>query len=823
MKNYRLEFNSSRDNFLHCTQVTLKYMFSTKDMSETVLKINSAEHSSDKYYYFPVKADVVTDDMNSIFMNRLLGEKLGLLEGWVSVEVMHHPCAISEASLHCSTEDYTLATLQQAAIEEELLNQALVISIDMPVILWISKSLSIEFKVSRIEPENAMILTQYTVLRINAPTVTAETSLQTQTDIEQQKCFILKLIFNGVPEKKDTFTIPSVMAKCFCDGNQTSTSIALISRIGKSDKALKTLCNFICCQHCIKAPNFPTVAHCGSALQSIFSPNESVSVNCIEKDHIHQVSVDLNLNGEGEESVFLPCFDSSLGIKKYNICFSQGCSLWKATINSNNKESNIMTDKRKVNSRQSSSEYEGQPYHHSVFMLLLNKFQHSFPFTKKSISLLTSNMLCNGGGKTFLLNSVKRNEQLRNFYIKYRDLTVERGKRIENIVREVKNHLNICCANQPAILLLDNIDSVLPAKSKNEDPSGDEIFATRLAQRLVNLFDKYRNFSVEIVLTCQTSATLHPIVMSAVDNVFTLPLLDTSNQLDMLCTLFPESTERKILSRRMSDLGLRSFLSVGEVARFSKVLCRFIGILEGNTEPLPEELHRVCDMFELKKTRLSTDTIKLRDCGGLAEVKEEITKMLILPAKYPALFSQIPFQLNRGILLYGPPGVGKTHIVKAIANEVDMSFLTVKGPELLNKYIGASEDAVRALFRKAEEMSPSLIFFDEFDSLAPARGNDTTGVMDRVVNQLLTELDGVSTRAGVYILAATSRPDSIDPAVLRPGRIGRKVLCPMPGPSERSEIWSCMLRDLKQDGSVGWLVGLSVTSSISSANFTRNQ
>jgi peroxin-1 len=144
--------------------------------------------------------------------------------------------------------------------------------------------------------------------------------------------------------------------------------------------------------------------------------------------------------------------------------------------------------------------------------------------------------------------------------------------------------------------------------------------------------------------------------------------------------------------------------------------------------------------------------------------------------------------------------------VKGIANELNMNFLTVKGPELLNKYIGASEEAVRNLFRKAEEISPTLIFFDEFDSLAPCRGNDTTGVMDRVVNQLLTELDGISKHESVFIIAATSRPDAIDPAILRPGRIGRRVLCPMPSPTERAEIWECLLRDTKHETNISTAV-----------------
>lgn len=124
--------------------------------------------------------------------------------------------------------------------------------------------------------------------------------------------------------------------------------------------------------------------------------------------------------------------------------------------------------------------------------------------------------------------------------------------------------------------------------------------------------------------------------------------------------------------------------------------------------------------------------------------------------------------MSSGILLYGPPGCGKTFIASATANELGMNFLSVKGPELLNKYIGASEQAVRDIFEKALNAKPCIVFFDEFDAIVPKRNSGSTNVTDRVVNQFLCYLDGVSSLAGVYILAATSRPDLIDPALIRP-------------------------------------------------------
>ena len=154
-----------------------------------------------------------------------------------------------------------------------------------------------------------------------------------------------------------------------------------------------------------------------------------------------------------------------------------------------------------------------------------------------------------------------------------------------------------------------------------------------------------------------------------------------------------------------------------------------------------------------------------------------------------------------GLLLYGAPGTGKTLLAEAVSSYTGLNFIPVRGPELLSKYIGASEANVRSLFERAQAARPCIIFFDEFESLAPQRGHDSTGVTDRVVNQLLTQLDGVEGLDGVWVVAASSRPDLIDPALLRPGRLDRSVHCPMPEIRDRVEILEVLLRgvDLEKD------------------------
>lgn len=174
---------------------------------------------------------------------------------------------------------------------------------------------------------------------------------------------------------------------------------------------------------------------------------------------------------------------------------------------------------------------------------------------------------------------------------------------------------------------------------------------------------------------------------------------------------------------------------------------------------------------------------------GLEKVVNVFEEVLVWPTKYPDIFGQSPLRNQAGVLLYGPPGTGKTYLVSQISRHWNLRMISVKGPELLAKFIGQSEENVRNLFDKARNAKPCVLFFDEFDSIAPRRGHDSTGVTDRVVNQLLTELDGVEELKGVVVVAATSRPDLLDPALLRSGRIDRLVQCTLPDSESRLNIF----------------------------------
>jgi peroxin-1 len=220
----------------------------------------------------------------------------------------------------------------------------------------------------------------------------------------------------------------------------------------------------------------------------------------------------------------------------------------------------------------------------------------------------------------------------------------------------------------------------------------------------------------------------------------------------------------------------------------------------------------------LRGVKLQSSGVNWADIGGLNETRKTLLETLEWPTKYASIFANCPLRLRSGLLLFGYPGCGKTLLASAVAKECGLNFISVKGPELLNKYIGASEKSVRDLFERAQAARPCVLFFDEFDSIAPRRGHDSTGVTDRVVNQMLTQMDGAEGLDGVYVLAATSRPDLIDPALLRPGRLDKALLCGMPTIEERLEILHALGRKMTLSDGVDLTHYAELTEGLSGAD-----
>lgn len=219
----------------------------------------------------------------------------------------------------------------------------------------------------------------------------------------------------------------------------------------------------------------------------------------------------------------------------------------------------------------------------------------------------------------------------------------------------------------------------------------------------------------------------------------------------------------------------------------------------------------------LRETVVEIPTVKWADIGGLEKVKRELQETVQYPVEHPEKFIKFGMSPSKGVLFYGPPGCGKTLLAKAIANECQANFISVKGPELLTMWFGESEANVREIFDKARAASPCVLFFDELDSIAKARGSSMgdSGGADRVLNQLLTEMDGMNAKKNVFVIGATNRPDQIDPALLRPGRLDQLIYIPLPDEPSRYAILKATLRNspLASDIDLGamskWAVGFS--------------
>ncbi|MFX1332384.1 MAG: ATP-binding protein, partial [Promethearchaeota archaeon] len=206
----------------------------------------------------------------------------------------------------------------------------------------------------------------------------------------------------------------------------------------------------------------------------------------------------------------------------------------------------------------------------------------------------------------------------------------------------------------------------------------------------------------------------------------------------------------------------------------------------------------------VREVFIEVPNVRWSDVGGLEEVKEKLKEVVEWPLKTPEAFKKFGIEPPKGVLIFGPPGCGKTLLAKAVATESEANFISVKGPELLSKWVGESEKAVREVFRKARTAAPAIIFFDELDSIAPSRGriSGDSNVTERMVSQLLTEMDGLESMKDLVVVAATNRPDLIDRALLRKGRFDRWIYIPPPTAQGREAIFEIYLNKMPLDKDV---------------------
>ncbi|KYO26655.1 peroxisomal ATPase PEX1 isoform X1 [Alligator mississippiensis] len=392
-----------------------------------------------------------------------------------------------------------------------------------------------------------------------------------------------------------------------------------------------------------------------------------------------------------------------------------------------------------------------------------------------------------------------------------------RGRRLENIRKKVEEAFLEAAWRQPSILLMDDLDHIVGVPSAPEHENSPEaVQSNRLAHVLKDVIKEVISMGslIALIVTSQSEHSLHPSLVSAQGiRVFQcFKHIQPPNQ-EQRCEILCSIIENKLSStiNKFCDLDLQHIAkeTEGFVARdFTLLVDRAIHACVSNRRACKkEELNLSTSHFQKALKGFTPSSLrnvnlhKPKDIGwdrigGLKDVRQILMDTIQLPAKYPELFAKLPIRQRTGVLLYGAPGTGKTLLAHIVARESRMNFISIKGPELLSKYIGASEQAVRELFIRAQAAKPCIVFFDEFDSIAPRRGHDNTGVTDRVVNQLLTQLDGVEGLQGVYVLAATSRPDLIDPALLRPGRLDKCIYCPPPDQTSRYEILKALSHSL---------------------------
>jgi len=417
-----------------------------------------------------------------------------------------------------------------------------------------------------------------------------------------------------------------------------------------------------------------------------------------------------------------------------------------------------------------------------------------------------------GTGKTLLAKAVASESQASFHLINGPEIMSKFVGDAEKKIREIFDDAE---KNAPSIIFIDEIDAIAP---KREESYGE--VERRVVAQLLTLMDGMKGRGKVIVI----AATNRP---DALD-----PALRRGGRFDREIEIGVPNYEGRlqILKIHTRNMPLTREVNIEKLARVThgfvgadlETLCKEAAMnvirrlaLKHSLKddaPISEELMKklivskkdFTDAFRnvtpsaMREVLIETPNVPWSKIGGLTEVKQQLQESVEWPIKNPEMFKRMGIRPPKGILLYGPPGTGKTLLAKAVATESEANFISVKGPELLNKYVGESEKAIREIFKKAKQVAPSVIFFDELDAIASIRGGGDGGSSARegTVNQILTELDGIEDLSEVVILAATNRPELIDPALLRPGRFDRHLLVTPPDKDAIREILKIHTKDV---------------------------
>jgi transitional endoplasmic reticulum ATPase len=414
-----------------------------------------------------------------------------------------------------------------------------------------------------------------------------------------------------------------------------------------------------------------------------------------------------------------------------------------------------------------------------------------------------------GTGKTLLAKAVANESNAHFISISGPEIMSkfygESEARLREIFKEAKE-------KAPSIIFIDEVDSIAP---KREEVTGE--VERRVVSQLLTLLDglEARGKVIVIAATNRPNA-IDPALRrpGRLDREIEIPVPDRKGRLEILqihtrnMPLAPDVDLERLASVTHGFVGADLEYLCKEAAM--KALRRILPEIKLEEPRIPQEILNKLQVtmadFEaalkeitpsaLREVYLETPEVHWDDIGGLEDVKRELKEAVEWPLKYPELYKRLGYNMPKGVLLYGPPGTGKTLLAKAVATESEANFISVRGPELLSKWVGESERGIREVFRKARQAAPCIIFFDELDAIAPVRGLGADSmVTERVVSQLLTEMDGIQGLSGVVVIGATNRIDMIDRALLRAGRFDKIIYVPPPDKEARRQIFKIHMRN----------------------------
>jgi transitional endoplasmic reticulum ATPase len=415
-----------------------------------------------------------------------------------------------------------------------------------------------------------------------------------------------------------------------------------------------------------------------------------------------------------------------------------------------------------------------------------------------------------GCGKTLIARAIAQESEAQFFSVSGPEIVHKFYGESEAHLRKIFEEAS---RKGPSIVFLDEIDAIAPQREKVVGDVEKRVVAQLLA--LMDGLTKREN--VIVIAATNIPNALDPALRrpGRFDREIAVPIPDRNGRLEIL-----EIHSRGMPLAEEVDMSHLAGITHGFVGADLEALCREAAMIclrrlmpdiDFALSSIPYEqltkleVHmddflaalREVEPSAIREVFVEVPDVRWEDIGGMGRTRERLTEAVEWPLQYPDLFRQAGVRPPKGILIYGPPGCGKTLLAKAVATESGINFISVKGPALLSKYVGESEKGVREVFRKARLAAPCIIFFDEIDALVPTRGggDSDSHVAERVLSQFLTELDGIEELKGVMVLGATNRPDLLDPAVLRPGRFDDIVEIPLPDEGDRREIFAVHLRN----------------------------